>query len=136
MPPVRNPFWSVEFLRFAAVGTVGAVAHYSLLILAVEGMGIGAVAASSAGAVLGALVNYALNRRFTFNSDKSHAEALAKFLTIAGVGFVLNGLLMALFVEWLGIFYLLSQLLATGLVLMWNFLGNRFWTFRDHQPIP
>jgi len=27
--------------------------------------------------------------------------------------------------------YLLVQVIATGLVLLWNFAGNRSWTFRE-----
>ena len=84
-----------------------------------------------AGAVLGALVNYVLNRRYTFRSGKGHREALTKFFVVAGAGLLLNGLIMWLFVDGLGLYYLLAQLLATGLVLVWNFAGNRCWTFND-----
>jgi putative flippase GtrA len=38
---------------------------------------------------------------------------------------------MLIFVEILNIYYLLAQVLSTGLVLVWNFAGNRFWTFND-----
>ena len=33
----------------------------------------------------------------------------------------------------LGLHYLLAQLVTTGLVLVWTFAGNRFWTFADRR---
>jgi len=36
---------------------------------------------------------------------------------------------MAILLSRLDIHYLLVQLVVTGLVLVWNFLANRFWTF-------
>ena len=46
-------------------------------------VGMGAVAASTLGAIAGALVNYSLNHRFTFASDKAHRQALPRFAVVA-----------------------------------------------------
>lgn len=118
-----------QFIRFAGVGCMSAIGHYGLLILLVRGAGVAAVPASTAGALLGALINYSLNYHFTFRSSKSHRESIAKFAVVAVVGLLLNTLFMWIGVELLHLHYLLSQILTTGLVLVWSFLGNRFWTF-------
>lgn len=127
----KDPWWHSQFVLFAGVGVIGTAAHYVLLSVLVEVAGVHPVPASTAGAVLGALVNYFLNRQFTFRSDKRHREALTKFLTIAALGLALNGLLMFILVDAFGLHYLLAQFISTGLVLVWNFMGNRFWTFSD-----
>lgn len=121
----------VQFLRFAGVGVIGTAAHYALLILLVETIAANEVAASTAGATLGALVNYVLNRRYTFESNKRHGEALTKFLVVAALGLLLNACFMFVLVELMALHYLLSQVISTVLILMWNFIGNRFWTFSD-----
>ncbi|MBS0309050.1 MAG: GtrA family protein [Proteobacteria bacterium] len=118
-----------QFVRFAGVGCVSAIGHYGLLILLVHGAGVAAVPASSAGALLGALINYSLNYRFTFQSNKKHTESVGKFALVAVIGLLLNTLLMWIGVDLLHLYYLLSQILTTGLVMVWSFLGNRFWTF-------
>jgi len=107
-----------QFFRFSGVGCVSAVAHYGLLILLVQGVRADAVTASAAGALLGAVVNYALNYRFTFRSNKAHHESFSKFAVVALVGLGLNTLLMWILVDGLGAYYLLAQVLTTGLVLM------------------
>ena len=121
--------WQTQLLRFAAVGAVGTCAHYLLLVVMVEAGGVNEVGASTAGATLGALVNYVLNRRYTFCSTRRHAEALPRFLAIAGLGLVINFGLMLVMVEALRIHYLVAQVVATVLVLLWNFAGNHLITF-------
>ena len=60
-----------------------------------------------------------------------HSVGLPRFLLVAAVGFVLNAALMAWMTASLGIHYLVAQVLATLLVLLWNFAANRHWTFGD-----
>jgi dolichyl-phosphate beta-glucosyltransferase len=38
---------------------------------------------------------------------------------------------MAFFVYVLSIWYMSAKLFTSGLVLMWNFLANKYWTFKD-----
>lgn len=118
-----------QFSRFTGVGFVSAIGHYGLLIGLVQGFGVAAVPASAAGALLGAVINYALNYCFTFRSTKRHKDAILKFAIVALVGLVLNTLFMWVGVKLLGVHYLLSQVVTTGLVLVWSFIGNRHWTF-------
>lgn len=118
-----------QFSLFSLMGAVGTAAHYALLFLLVSRMDVHPVPASMTGAMLGAFINYVLNYRFTFRSGRRHQEALPRFLAIAGTGLALNTALMWFLVEPLRVNYLVAQLVATGLVLVWNYLGNRHWTF-------
>lgn len=122
----------IQFVKFAGVGAIGTMAHYTALMLLVQLFDANAVLASSIGAIIGAIVNYILNYHYTFNSSKAHTETAWKFFTIASVGFVLNALMMALLTEILTLFYLFAQVISTGVVLIWNFLGNRLWTFQEN----
>ena len=85
-----------RFLRFAAVGAVGTLAHYALLVALVEGAGAPPLAGATAGFVLGALVNYALARRLVFASTRSHAQALPRFFAVALAGLAWTALLLIL----------------------------------------
>ena len=125
----------VQFARFTGVGCVSALGHYGLLIALVQGLAVDAVLASSAGALLGALINYTLNYHFTFRSTRCHSESVPRFAAIAVGGLALNALLMWAGVDWLGLHYLLAQVLTTVMVLFWSFLGNLWWTFA-HAGMP
>lgn len=123
-----------QFAKFTGVGFASAIGHYGLLIGLVQLAAVNAVIASTAGALLGAWINYNLNYHFTFRSTKRHREAVVKFAVVAAVGLLLNTLFMWVGVEVIKAHYLLSQVITTGLVLVWSFTGNRLWTF--HTPPP
>lgn len=118
-----------QFLRFAAVGAVATAAHYAVLILLKELAHVPVLWATSAGYLVGAVVGYALNRRFTFEANHRFAEGLAKYVGVGLVGLALNAAITVGLTA-LGLFYLLSQMVATGLVLIWNFCAARFIVFR------
>lgn len=120
-----------QFLRFAAVGAIGTGVQYATLWFGVEHLAATAVVASAVGYLLGSVVNYLLNYFFTFESGKSHLEAAAKYYAVLGVGWCLNTGLMAVFVTYLLWNYWLAQIVTTGIGLVWNFLGSRFWAFRQ-----
>jgi len=118
-----------QFAAFSLVGVAAAIGHYGLYVILVGGFDLTPVPASLAGFLVGAAISYLLNYRFTFRSSKAHGEATVKFLSVAAGGFILNGLLMALLTGPWAVHWLLAQLIATGVVLFWNFTGNRLWTF-------
>lgn len=118
-----------QFLRFAAVGAVATVAHYSVLIGLKEVAGVDPVLATTCGFFVGAVVSYSLNRVFTFETRPSFGRGLAKFLVVVGVGAVLNTAIFAFFLRQ-GLYYLVAQVIATGLVLIWNYAGARLVVFR------
>ena len=125
---------AIGFVRFAGVGVIGTSAHYATLVILASFLGANAVLASSAGYVVGGIVNYLLNYRFTFRSNLSHVMTAPRFFAIALAGFFLNAAVMSLLtstVEW---HYLLAQIVATITVLLWNFLANYFWTFGSARP--
>jgi putative flippase GtrA len=127
--PSPAPLPATQFLRYAGAGAIGTGLHYAVLIALVQLARAGPVLASTAGAVCGALVNYALNHRFTFASDKSHGRALPRFALVAAGGVALNAIVMAAVLALAGPHYLVAQVIATAAVLAAGFLANRAWTF-------
>ena len=118
-----------DFIWFAIVGIIATATQYTVLILLVELLHIKPVAASSTGFMCGAIVNYILNKRLTFKSDKAHHKAIAQFLCILAIGFSLNAFFMYLGTHYTSFPYIFVQVFATLLVLFWNFVAHRHWTF-------
>jgi putative flippase GtrA len=131
MPFKRYPRQSRQLLAYVFSGGVTAVAHYALLIGLVELGRVDPVPATLAGFVLGAVVSYTLNRWLTFDATHSHVQATWRFALIAAGGFVLTGVLMHLFVARAGLPYLPMQLVTTGIVMVFSFLGHKFFSFAD-----
>ena len=74
---------SAQFVRYAGAGAVGTLCHYLVLVLLAEVFRVTPPAASVAGALMGAGVNYLLNYHFTFASKLVHRITLPRFLAVA-----------------------------------------------------
>lgn len=121
-----------QFLLFSMIGAVGTGGHFITLILLVEFVSLAAVWATTVGFVVGAVINYFLNYYLTFKSDKAHRDAMLKFFTVALLGAGTNMLIVFVGVDVMMLHYLLVQLVASFIVLMWNFSVNKLWTFADN----
>lgn len=118
-----------KFVRFLLVGGIATLIQYVVLIWTVERWHWSAVLGSSLGYILSAIANYLLNYYFTFRSGHRHGVAAARFAIVAVTGFALNALLMELLAAKLHVPYVLSQVLATGGTLTWNYWANSKWSF-------
>jgi putative flippase GtrA len=117
------------FLRFCAVGLLATALHYAVLFALARGLDVLPELATSVGFVLSTALNYLLNRRYTFRSRRRHQSALPRFLAVVALGVLLNALVLSVCYRVFGLGLLASQVIATLVVLVWNFLGHRHWVF-------
>jgi len=115
-------------------GGIATACQYATLILLVEATRVNEVAASALGYAAGALVNYVINYYLTFASKARHLPTMIKFFAVVLIGLGLNTLIMYLGHAVIGLHYIAAQLLATGVVLVWNFIGHKFWTYQQAKP--
>ena len=120
---------SQQFIIYAGIGAIGTTGHYATLVLLVQTVHTEPVFATTIGFVVGALINYVLNYRITFNSNKRHREALTKFFSVAALGAVINATIMSAGINLFDMYYLVIQVIATCFVLALNFTINKYWTF-------
>lgn len=119
----------IQFVLFAMVGCAAAVGHYGVLIALAELLAAPPVLASAAGFAVGGVISYLLNYGHVFHSHQEHLPTAARFLAVTTVGMGLNTAIMWLLVQRIGLHYLLAQVTATALVMIWSFSANRYWTF-------
>ena len=120
-----------QFGTFAMVGVLATGVHYVLLVAQVDLLGSPAWQATAIGCLAGAATSYIVNRRLTFRSTSTiaHARSVPRFIAVAGASLLLNTIIVAFLVR-MHIHYLAAQFLATSVVLVWNFVLNRNWTFK------
>lgn len=119
-----------QFLRFATVGAIATLVQYAVLIALVEAAGAEEVPAAIGAYLCGAVTSYLLNRRFTFaGTQTGFGHGLAKFALVNLIGLGLNTGIFVLLTG-MGLHYILAQMVATGLVLIWNYAGARLFVFR------
>jgi putative flippase GtrA len=132
MHPERLPLLrhlGAQFTKFALAGGAGTALHYLLLIVLVSGFDVQAAHAAFVGAVAGACVVYLINRRYTFDSQRAHAQTLPRFAFMATIGALLNSMLVGT-ISASGMHFLLAQMIATIVILVINFIVSKLWIFR------
>lgn len=124
-----------QFVRFCLAGTVVTAIHFMSLIFFVESLGMQPTVASTAAFIVAVTLSYVLNSKFVFGTAGDVLIRGPRFLLVSLIGMGLNTSIMYVLTSVYGLYYLLSQVFATGGVLFWNFNVNRFWTFRPvlHQ---
>jgi putative flippase GtrA len=141
----------VRFARFAVVGAIGAVIDFGVLNLLVQVVRLDFIIASVISFVCAAISNFIWNRLWTYPESRSKRvrTQLTQFTLISVLGLLIRTPLLAwlesgltrFFTETLTInlftpvFWAHNTALAIAIavVMLWNFLANRFWTYSDVQ---
>ncbi|MFH0818645.1 MAG: GtrA family protein [Patescibacteria group bacterium] len=77
------------------------------------------------------LNSYLLNKYWTFsNKNKQHHVQYSKFLIVSLIGLGLNLLIFGSLVH-LQVYDLIAKLIPVPIVMLWNFIANKIWTFKD-----
>lgn len=117
-------------MRFAVVGVSGTIIDFTITYLSKEVFRMHKYVANGLGFMIAATSNYVLNRYWTFNSNNPRIfEEYMHFLIIATIGLIINTAVLYFLHHNRKMNFYLSKLLATGAVLIWNFLANYFYTF-------
>ena len=127
-----------QFLKFAIVGGLGTLVNLAVLRILLLAWEFAAqttplsveILASALAFMVAVVNNFLLNRWWTFRSTGPAHLEFGKFLTVSLAGLGLNTVAFSFFRAHLELHVMLSQLLAIGCVLPFNFLLNKFWSFR------
>lgn len=150
-----------RFLKFAIVGTIGAVVDFSVLnvlertalVPTPPDVDVKVALATGIAFCTAVLSNYLWNRYWTFPDSRSRSagQQLVQFfiVSIVGLGFrlvfvgtlysffgrlgdsILPGALEETAVNQLG--SNIAQAISIGIVMFWNYFANRYWTYNDVQ---
>lgn len=128
-----TPQLAEQFIKWSVVGTIGAVVDFSLLYALHHLMGVNVYIANTVSFTVAVINNFLLNRYWTFRGmrHKEASKQLPQFYLVSVGGYILNQMLLAFFIELVGLAWYWSKALATIVVLVWNFVVNRQWTFRE-----
>ena len=119
-----------KFIKFSVVGFSGMVIDFSITFLLKEKMKINQYLANAVGFLLAASSNYIFNRVWTFSSEELHVfSQYSKFILIAFIGLIINHFTLKFLNENLNYHFYFSKFFAIGVVVVFNFFGNYFYTF-------
>jgi len=117
-------------LKYGTVGAASAMVDFGALFILTDWFGVYYLVSATISFILSAIVNYTLNRNWTFRSNGQHRKQVPIFLMIAVLGILLNNNIMYISVEHWHLHYLWAKVIAAAIVTIWNFFGNKYLTFK------
>lgn len=137
-----------RFIRFGIVGTIGSIVDFGFLNLLTLVFNVPFLISSVISFSLAVVNNFILNRIWTFPGSRKEpiVNQLLQFGLVSVVGLLIRTPLLA----WLEkvlvpmaekyvpnlltptiVAHNVSLAIAIGVVLLWNYFANRYWTFKN-----
>ena len=145
---ITNPQERMRFLKFMAVGIIGAVVDFGIMNLFSKIFGMSLVWAGTISFICAIFSNFFWNRYWTYPDSRSRpiSRQLFMFFVVSVAGLAIRlPILHFLEPPMRGLFERLSWniftpvflgknftlAVAVGVVMLWNFFINRYWTYND-----
>lgn len=123
--PTDNIF--IQLFRYIFVGGTAFAVDFFFLYFFSDICGIYYLISAIFSFIISVLVNYVMSTRWVFNQDNIENKVMEfnLFLLISTIGLVFTEILLYLFTDVLGLYYLISKIISAIIVLFWNFLARR-----------
>jgi putative flippase GtrA len=145
---INNPVERTRFLKFAVVGLIGAVIDFGVMNFSVAFLQAPFVLAGTISFICAVISNFTWNRFWTYPESRSKrlVGQLVQFALVNAAGlliripilnfgepmfdqFLINLPFTARNHQFLS--HNLTLAIAVGVVMLWNFFVNRYWTYND-----
>lgn len=124
---------ALRLVRYLIAGGTAATANLATLFLLVHKGGIYYVYASIIAFVLSIVVSFTMQKFLTFQDIPLYDvhKQFARYLIVIFANLILNTLLIYLFVEIAGMWYMLAQAIATVIIAITGYVGYSRFVFRN-----
>jgi len=120
-----------ESFRFVVVGILNTIVGFVVYFLCVYYFGLHYTVSLIISHIIGVCHSYFWNNKWTFKVGKVEAATIFKFITVYGITFTLNLLLLSVLV------FFMNQIVAQAIALMIttavSFVGHKYWSFRKKR---
>ncbi len=126
-----------QLMKFGVVGVIAFIIDYGLMVLLTEVFGIDYLVSATVSFTVSVIFNYIASMRYVFR----HREGMSKrrefiiFVTLSVLGLLINDLIMWVGTGLWGISYLITKIVATVIVMVWNFVTRKRFLDADDEPI-
>lgn len=137
----KTIFFDVKFLKFVIVGVINTLFGTLLMFLLYNLFNFGYWGSSAISYILASILSFYLNKRFTFKNKESITKTASKFAVNIAVCYLLAYSISKPLVTLIlsntslskSIVEQLSMLFGMALFTMLNYIGQRFFAFREKK---
>lgn len=119
----------LQIFKFVMVGGLAFIIDYVTLIICTEIFKIPILLGSAIAFSLSVIVNYILSVKWVFDVDenKSKSKNFIIFIIFSVIGLILTEIIMWLGVDIIKISYLIVKIIATLIVMVFNFITRKLF---------
>lgn len=116
-----------QFMKFGVVGAIAFVIDYGLMVVLTELFGVEYLLSATISFIASVVFNYVASMRYVF----THKEGLSRrrefviFVVLSTIGLGINDALMWVGTSLFGISYLITKIVATAIVMVYNFVTRK-----------
>jgi putative flippase GtrA len=121
----------IQLFRYTFVGGLAFLVDFGLLTFCKEILNLHLLISVTVGFTVGLIVNYLISIFWVFSESKYKNKKI-EFLIFAIVGIVglgLTNMFMWIFTDIIGVHYMISKIITTILVYLWNFFARKYALF-------
>lgn len=117
----------IQFFRYFFVGAIAAIVNIGMLYVFTDLFHIYYLVSNVLSFLLGLLVNYFLSKKFVFQETTtiSKTKEFIIYAMIGVLGLSIDTLLIKILTANLKIYYMISKIISTMIVFIWNFLARK-----------
>lgn len=117
----------VQIFKFGIVGVVATLIDFIFLYLFKDALNLPLLLANTLSFVISVVYNYWASLTFVFdvNKEKSKKRNFIIFVVCSFIGLLLNDLMVYVITDKLGVYYMISKVIATIFVMVFNFITRK-----------
>ncbi len=119
-------------ILYGVFGSISSGLDFTIYTLLVRYVGVHYVVANCFSVLCGISTSFVLNRNYNFKVKDKTKQRFTMFLTIGLCGMLLSNLILWLCIETFHFHTILSKLLSIVLVVFFQFLLNKYLTFKSY----
>lgn len=125
------------FIKAQASAFIGGLVDYSIMIACTELLGVHYTISILISGIIGAIVNFSINRKWTYRAAQGALPAqVSRFIIVVLGSVLLKSGGTYLFTNWLSLDYKISRIMTDLLVsLGFNYTLQTFWVFPKPKKI-
>ena len=119
----------IQIFKFVIVGGIATIIDFVFLYIFREFCHFPVLVSNTLSFCISVIYNYTASVKWVFdvNKEKNAKKQFVIFIVFSVIGLILNNIIMWITVDFLSIYYLLAKVVATVIVMIFNFVTRKIF---------